>query len=156
MSERERWIVYPLLFLSLGVSLRDKLSNRTWSENVLCERLVLIDGSRGPLSEPPVMGWMGPTESGRVPTPPGGQLSVGVIRAGTIIADNYTSPRGFPFSLRDLLGALGRSTDDRNTSIPLPEPPDTADASPEADAQPKASPPADADESRPPATNNDP
>ena len=26
MTERERWIVYPLLFLALGAALRDKLS----------------------------------------------------------------------------------------------------------------------------------
>jgi hypothetical protein len=29
MTERERWIVYPLLFLALGAALRDKLVDRT-------------------------------------------------------------------------------------------------------------------------------
>ena len=29
MTERERWIVYPLLFLALGAALRDKLSEHT-------------------------------------------------------------------------------------------------------------------------------
>ena len=39
MSERERWIVYPLLFLALGAALRDKLFNLTRSQTVVCESL---------------------------------------------------------------------------------------------------------------------
>lgn len=39
MSERERWIVYPLLFLALGASLRDKLIKQTLSDKVICEEL---------------------------------------------------------------------------------------------------------------------
>lgn len=40
MSERERWIVYPLLFLALGASLRDKLLKQTFTETLRCEQLV--------------------------------------------------------------------------------------------------------------------
>ena len=43
MSERERWIVYPLLFLALGAALRDKLLQRTWSEQLVCKQLIMID-----------------------------------------------------------------------------------------------------------------
>ena len=39
MSERERWIVYPLLFLALGAALRDKIFNLTQSQTVVCESL---------------------------------------------------------------------------------------------------------------------
>ena len=39
MTERERWIVYPLLFLALGAALRDKLIKSTFSERVTCEVL---------------------------------------------------------------------------------------------------------------------
>ena len=52
MSERERWIVYPLLFLALGASLRDKLFNLTQSQKVVCESLAVFkDGDpRQPLA----------------------------------------------------------------------------------------------------------
>ena len=43
MTERERWIVYPLLFLALGASLRDKLFGRTTSRSIVCEELVVVD-----------------------------------------------------------------------------------------------------------------
>jgi hypothetical protein len=43
MSERERWIVYPLLFLALGAALRDKLVDRTTSKSIFCEELVVVD-----------------------------------------------------------------------------------------------------------------
>src|SRR5262249_39718806 len=38
---RERWIVYPLLFLALGVALRDKLVERTTTRTVRCEELIV-------------------------------------------------------------------------------------------------------------------
>ena len=55
MSERERWIVYPLLFLALGAALRDKMFDRTWSRVVVCEELSVIDSSRGSPSAPPIV-----------------------------------------------------------------------------------------------------
>jgi hypothetical protein len=39
MSTRERWIVYPLLFLALGAALRDKLIGRLQVGHVICDRL---------------------------------------------------------------------------------------------------------------------
>ncbi len=39
MSTRERWIVYPLLFLTLGVALRDKFTGRLRIGQVICDRL---------------------------------------------------------------------------------------------------------------------
>jgi hypothetical protein len=43
MSERERWIVYPLLFFALGSALRDKLLQRIESKEIYCESLKIID-----------------------------------------------------------------------------------------------------------------
>ncbi|MEO1498624.1 MAG: hypothetical protein AAFV43_15885 [Planctomycetota bacterium] len=43
MSERERWIVYPLLFLALGAALRDKIAKQTQTKEIVCERLFLVD-----------------------------------------------------------------------------------------------------------------
>ncbi len=42
MSDRERWIVYPLLFLALGLNLRDKITGTL-------RRLVLLDGKAAAL-----------------------------------------------------------------------------------------------------------
>lgn len=39
MSERERWIVYPLLFLALGSALRDKMLKQTTAERIICEKM---------------------------------------------------------------------------------------------------------------------
>lgn len=41
MTERERWIVYPLLFLALGAAMRDKIFNLTRSQKVVCEGLAV-------------------------------------------------------------------------------------------------------------------
>jgi len=43
MSERERWIVYPLLFFALGSALRDKLLQRIESKEIYCESLKIVD-----------------------------------------------------------------------------------------------------------------
>lgn len=45
MSERERWVVYPLLFLALGAALRDKLVDRTTAKSIRCQELVVADDS---------------------------------------------------------------------------------------------------------------
>jgi hypothetical protein len=43
MTERERWVVYPLLFLALGAALRDKLIDRTTTKSIVCEELTVVD-----------------------------------------------------------------------------------------------------------------
>jgi hypothetical protein len=45
MSPRERWIVYPLIFLTLGIALRDKLlyrikTNEVRAQRVICDELL--------------------------------------------------------------------------------------------------------------------
>src|SRR6185312_11083483 len=52
MTERERWIVYPLLFLALGAALRDKLIDRTTTKSIVCQELSIVDeGAAGPQSQ---------------------------------------------------------------------------------------------------------
>ncbi len=52
MTERERWIVYPLLFLALGAALRDKLVDRTTAKSIVCQELAIVDeGASGPQSQ---------------------------------------------------------------------------------------------------------
>jgi hypothetical protein len=44
MTDRERWTVYPLLFLSLGIAVKDKLPPRHVEvDEVRCGRLVISD-----------------------------------------------------------------------------------------------------------------
>jgi hypothetical protein len=43
MNERERWVVYPLLFLALGAALRDKLIDQTISKRIVCQELTIVD-----------------------------------------------------------------------------------------------------------------
>jgi len=50
MSERERWIVYPLLFLTLGIALRDKVIQPI-ADEVRCRRLVVYDENDRKIAE---------------------------------------------------------------------------------------------------------
>jgi hypothetical protein len=44
MTDRERWTVYPLLFLSLGIAVKDKLPPKHVDvDEVRCGRLVVTD-----------------------------------------------------------------------------------------------------------------
>ena len=43
MSERERWIIYPLLLFALGAAVRDKLMQRVESKEIRCESLQIVD-----------------------------------------------------------------------------------------------------------------
>lgn len=44
MSTRERWIVYPLLFMTLGIALKDKIVRRLSTDQVECRALIVTDG----------------------------------------------------------------------------------------------------------------
>lgn len=43
MSTRERWIVYPLLFLTLGIALTDKITRLVRTDTVVCKTLLVTD-----------------------------------------------------------------------------------------------------------------
>ena len=51
MSERERWIVYPLLFFALGAAVRDKILHRVDAKEIYCESLKIVD-QQDPLGLP--------------------------------------------------------------------------------------------------------
>ncbi len=43
MSERERWIVYPLIFFALGAAVRDKILGRVEVKEIICESVKIVD-----------------------------------------------------------------------------------------------------------------
>jgi len=172
MSDRERWIVYPLLFLAMGASLRDKLFGRTTSKSIVCQELIVVDDDRGGRQPLRVLARIGGTErSAENSVREGqmfidGQLLVEQVRVGTIVADNY-SYRGIQFAptLRaifpgltpaDVMRALQNSAgalQGRSSSGPPAQPPDdqrgdryAPPAEPVTPAQPPAQSPSDVDE----------
>lgn len=51
MNERERWIIYPLLFFALGAALRDKFTqqvttDRLFAGKILCEEISVVDSEK--------------------------------------------------------------------------------------------------------------
>jgi hypothetical protein len=118
MTERERWIVYPLLFLALGAALRDKLSEQTNTKLIRCQELVVtgeeIGGKEGEMlvhisavkrtsANSPHLGQI--TVKGFVQA---NEMHADVIGASTVNADNYFFRR-LPFGqllLGDILRIL--------------------------------------------------
>ena len=81
MSERERWIVYPLLFLALGAALRDKLSEQTRTKRIECQELIVS------------------SEDGA------GQESVPLVRIGAVPRTSANSPHVGEISIKGQLAA---------------------------------------------------
>ncbi len=154
MSERERWIVYPLLFLALGASLRDKLFDMTMSRRIVCQELIIAEDNRTG-EEPLPLVKIGAARTTADRRPVGsvyidGQLDVN----GPINANGYAL-HGIPFgpalravlSPADLLRALQRS------AAAMQSPPASQGAQPPADGAaepagptaPQPTPPADSD-----------
>lgn len=63
MTERERWIVYPLLFLALGASLRDKLVDRDGNKRIVCQELTITDGESDGQYPPRIYAQLGRTDA---------------------------------------------------------------------------------------------
>lgn len=135
MNERERWIVYPLLFLALGVALRDELFDQTWSRNVVCEQLTLIDSQDGSPSQQVRIGSLG--RAGEQGIAPGGELRVGMIRADTIrartvIAEHIGARPPRP-TLINLLRSLSQAAQAKKKSATVKQ---VAPVAPDADKPP--------------------
>jgi len=82
MTERERWIVYPLLFLALGAALRDKLSEHTKTKRIECQELIVFgDDSAGMPPVPLVQ--IGALQRKSADAPHVGQIVV----SGQVVAD---------------------------------------------------------------------
>jgi hypothetical protein len=87
MTERERWIVYPLLFLALGAALRDKLSDQTRTKRIECQELIVFgEESAG---RPPVpLVQIGAVPRASAESPHLGQIVVsGVVKAQGVQAE---------------------------------------------------------------------
>ena len=87
MTERERWIVYPLLFLALGAALRDKLVDRTTTRSIVCEELLIVDEeSTGPQSQRIL------AKIGRAKSKSGGKSAASLVINGDVeVVDNDLS-----------------------------------------------------------------
>lgn len=93
MSERERWIIYPLLFLSLGVALRDELFDRTWSKSVVCEQLIALQEDPTNPQLRRLIAVIGRTED-VIQEPATGAIRVDTVLARQVIAENYAFSDG--------------------------------------------------------------
>ncbi|MEX2093408.1 MAG: hypothetical protein WD971_12060 [Pirellulales bacterium] len=87
MTERERWIVYPLLFLALGAALRDKLSEHTKTKTIECQELIVY-GDEGADQQPVPLVQIGAVKRTSADSPHVGQILVnGLIQAQGVRAD---------------------------------------------------------------------
>ena len=90
MTERERWIVYPLLFLALGASLRDKLADSTTTKRIVCQELTVVDEDPSGRHQPQLLARIGRNEPARAGAPATGFLFVnGPIEAQVVSAQNF-------------------------------------------------------------------
>jgi hypothetical protein len=107
MTERERWVVYPLLFLALGAGLRDKLFDQTRSKSIECQELTVSAEEQA--GRPPIplarIGAFDRSTSDKSPAGQmliNGQLVVESVRAGAVYADRVFSDNyvyhGVPFA----------------------------------------------------------
>ncbi len=157
MTERERWIVYPLLFLALGASLRDKLGGRTTIKSIVCQELRIEDEPVG--DQPPrTLAFIGRTEPA-ANRPSVGALVVngeveigGILKVNGIVNANQYACQGFQFmptfqplpgiSMQDLVRALQAAQAQQRGAIPLGAPPaKLPPAAKESPAEATASPP---------------
>jgi hypothetical protein len=100
MSERERWVIYPLLFLALGAALRDKLSNSTTAKSIKCQELYVVDEK--PLGNEVVIARIGRNESVEDATSSEGEFK---LNGQLQIVDRDTSGK----QLTAALVTMGRS-----------------------------------------------
>jgi hypothetical protein len=96
MTERERWVVYPLLFLALGAALRDKFIDRTTAKSIKCQELLVVDEQ--PLGREILLARIGrvqPQESSR----PAGDLFVNgrIAVAGNVMVDGFVNARQYAY-----------------------------------------------------------
>ncbi len=86
MSTRERWTVYPLLFLTLGIALTDKITRSISTDRIECKTLLVTD-QRG---EPRVIA---------VPTADGGVVETRSTSSGVnVIVGQTGTMAGLMFS----------------------------------------------------------
>lgn len=121
MSQRERWIVYPLLFLALGAALRDKLAKRSVTEHVICEKMTVVDDQGRPVA-----------------LLEGGELQLARVKAEQVFANNLQPPAQASRNIG--LGTFLKMLQQAGGGIRLL--PRTEPDAPAADSPPVDSPPA--------------
>ncbi len=129
MSSRERWTVYPLLFLTLGIALKDKIVKLVNVDTVICKTLEVTDqqGNARVIVSSNASGGIVKADN-----PQGVSVAVGhyANRAGLMFLDprgNLVPGVGYHFLLNS------------NPSKPIPARPDSPPAAP-ADAEPAQQP----------------
>jgi hypothetical protein len=167
MTERERWIVYPLLFLALGASLRDKLGGRTTIKSIVCQELRIEDEPIG--EQPPrTLAFIGRTEAAANRPSVGalvvnGEVEVGgLLKVNGIVNANQYACQGFQFmptfqplpgiSMQNLVRALQAAQAQQRGATPPGAPPAKSPASgKESPADGKIAPPKSAGDTALPA-----
>jgi hypothetical protein len=92
MTERERWVVYPLLFLALGAALRDKLFDRTTSRVIVCQELHVVDEDITGQRPPRTLARIGRADAGT------GGPSIGFLGVnGVVRVDGSIQAKSFSF-----------------------------------------------------------
>ena len=89
MTSRERWTVYPLLFLTLGITLKDKVTKEITTERVNCRSMYVTDREgklQISLTSTPAGGLL------RVPTPGGPLWMLG--NTGSLSGLMFVDTRG--------------------------------------------------------------
>jgi hypothetical protein len=107
MSPRERWTVYPLLFLTLGIALKDKIVKLVNVDRVACKTLVVTDqqGNERVLIASGAFGGFVKADGLRGVGVVLGQVDnrAGVLyvdsRSGTVLGPSFTLPVGAPRTL---------------------------------------------------------
>ncbi len=90
MSERERWIVYPLLFFALGAALRDKLTHSIESKDIRCQSLQIVDQQNPNL----VLAELSASRSGTLASEtPVSFLNVGTLLSESLSIQDQENPR---------------------------------------------------------------
>lgn len=95
MSSRERWTVYPLLFLTLGIALKDKITREITTNKVSCKAVWVTDHEGKPqlvMGHGPnrLLGMMFVDEAGKIVPGP----SIIVQSRGPRPAQSGTAPDG--------------------------------------------------------------
>jgi hypothetical protein len=84
MSERERWVVYPLLFLALGAALRDKLIDQTTTKSIKCQELLVIE--ERPLGQEVLLARIGGSNASDTSQSSGGEM---LLNGQLIVVDSH-------------------------------------------------------------------
>ena len=150
MTERERWIVYPLLFLALGAALRDKLFDQTTSRSIVCQELTVVDEEPVGLRPARVLAKIGRVDGPQSSSPPVGYLYVdGQVEVeGPIVARQFGTRGGSmgmalpAISAADLFQAVQQMVRAAlQHEDPVTAKPTETDSEPAAEAAPATEPP---------------